>query len=239
MASTTQQHLAEKLLNGEGLYSLRDAAYFARIPQQTLSAWFFGRGENQYRHAKLSDLPEKLLTFEEFIEAIAIRSLREKGFSLKSILAALTQAELLCDATKVFTNPNFRFLADKKEKRLYVAPKSDSPVGIEGKNDVGQIAFETVIKDYLQLIEFDKNYNALVYRPLEMDGFNIALNPTRSFGEPIVEQVDYPVRTLIRAIKEEGSIEKAAWMYDVPEQALKLAMYYEKYLNEKPKDIAA
>ncbi|NJM37078.1 MAG: hypothetical protein HC845_03930 [Akkermansiaceae bacterium] len=233
------KQLADSLLNSEGLYTLADAAYFARIPISTLSSWFFGRGDHVYRHARLAALPEKLLTFEEFIEAIAIRSLREQGFSLKTILAALTQAELLFDAKRVFTNPNFDFLAEKKGKRLFVSPHASSPVGLEGKKDIGQLSFEPVIKDYLDLIEFDADHNALAYRPLKSDEFNIALNPSRSFGEPIVEQVGYPARTLIRALKEEGSVERAAWMYGVPEGAIKLAEKYEKYLREIPKNIAA
>jgi uncharacterized protein (DUF433 family) len=239
MALGIQQNLEQRLLNGEGLYSLRDAAYYARIPQQTLSAWFFGRGEEKYRHASLSDLPEKLLTFEEFIEAIAIRYLREKGFTLKAILAALTQAELLCNATRVFTNPDFDFWAEKDSKRLYVAPHKGPPIGLDGKKEIGQMSLQPIIKDYLRLIEFDNNHKAAVYRPLRNDDFNIALNPTRSFGEPIVEQVGYPARTLLRALKEEGSIEKAAWMYGVPEGAIKMASDYEKYLRQADGKLAA
>lgn len=237
--SLSQQNLEERLLNGEGLYSLRDAAYYARIPQQTLSAWFFGRGEEKYRIASLSELPEKLLTFEEFIEAIAIRHLREKGFSLKAILEALTQAELLCSATRVFTNPDFDFWAEKDNKRLYVAPRDRAPIGLDGRKEIGQMSLQPIIKDYIKLIEFDKNNKASAYRPLERDGFNIALNPVKSFGEPIVEQIGYPTRTLLRALKEEGSVKKAAWMYGVPEGAIEMASAYDKYLRDAAGKIAA
>jgi uncharacterized protein (DUF433 family) len=233
MVSPSKQ-LAESLLKGEGLYTLSDAAFYARIPRQTLQAWFFGRGENSYRSAKFNHLEDKLLTFNEFVEALAVRSLREKGFPLQSIFQALQAGELLAGASHPVTNPEFRMLADLKGKHLYLMKRTDqNPYQVSGKKGVGQMALQPVVQEYLKDIEFNRENQAIAYRPpIRTANYNIVLMPRSGFGEPLVEQLGYPARVLAQAVQDEGSIDKAAYAYNVDQEAIKLARKYIEYLQE-------
>ncbi len=235
MVSPSNQ-IAESLLNGEGLYALSDAAFYARIPRQTLHAWFFGRGENSYRSAKFNHLEDKLLTFNEFVEALAVRSLRDKGFALQSIFHALQACELLAGSSHPVTNPKYRMLADLKGKQLYLMKRTDkNPFQVSGKKGVGQMALQPVVQEYLKDIEFNRDNQAIAYRPpIKTANYNIVLMPRSGFGEPLVEQLGYPARVLAQAVQEEGSIEKAAYAYDVDKEAIRLSCKYLEYLQNPP-----
>src|SRR5665213_3736375 len=65
--------LDEMVEGGTGLYTLGEAAKYARMPQVTLVRWF--KGDNYCeRVVPLED--SKAVTFLDFVQALAIRNLR-------------------------------------------------------------------------------------------------------------------------------------------------------------------
>ena len=78
-----------------GLYTLSQAAMFARMPFNTLNYWHFGTKSRQpLRDSEIPKQEGKFVTFLEFIEAVAIRSLRTERFiPLPKIREAIKEAQ--------------------------------------------------------------------------------------------------------------------------------------------------
>jgi hypothetical protein len=67
--------LGEAALQGTGIYTFSDAAKYARIHVNTLRSWFGNTGPNGpvLHREEIESADLKALSFNEFIEAVAIR----------------------------------------------------------------------------------------------------------------------------------------------------------------------
>ncbi len=229
------QPLVESVMTGKGLYSLSEAAFYAKMPQATLSSWFFGRkGRDAYRDHSLPDEVQRFLTFDEFIEAVAIRSLRnEHKFSLQEILDALKFAEDTWQIRHIFSHPRHRAAVEPGQKGLFIYLEGDEdPFQISKKRSRGQKQFQPMIQDYLKLLDFDASEHVISYKPAVLHGKTISMQPSLCFGEPIVKDAVYPVRVLYDAYKAEGGIKKAADLYEVDFASVQAAVEYWESLNK-------
>ena len=75
----------ENLL-GVGLYTPREAAYYARVSPQLITRWFY---TNPVLEPGVSIPDQRLITFADFIQLGAIRTARKEGVSLSKIRQAL------------------------------------------------------------------------------------------------------------------------------------------------------
>jgi uncharacterized protein (DUF433 family) len=226
------QPLVDSVMSGRGLYAITDAAFYAKIPTSTLSDWFFGRKNREaFRDAEFKGFEDRFITFDEFVEALAIRYLRKRGFSLSEILDALSFAEAQYGVQNMFSHPEHRMATDSsKHLHLFLANESN-PIQVSGKRGKGQQSFNLLVQDYLNFLTFENN-KAIAYRPASILGHNIAMFPKKSFGEPIIEDVGYSVQTLSDSARAERSTARAADLYEVDESAVKAAVQYWNELEE-------
>ena len=87
--------LLQAATTGHGVYSLPEAARYAKMHQKTLRSWFCGGTDRAaLRPGEINSLEFKAITFLEFVEALAIRSLRrDYSVSLQKIRAAINTAQ--------------------------------------------------------------------------------------------------------------------------------------------------
>ncbi len=82
-------------IEGLGAYSVAEAARYARMPKATLNRWFFGtKAVEPMSRSRILDDHSKRISFTDFVEALAIRSLRaDHGVPLQKIKEAIRNAK--------------------------------------------------------------------------------------------------------------------------------------------------
>ena len=77
-------------LLGIGVYTPREAAFYARVPTQTMQRWLWGGLNSESAFTPEIDGP-KLVSFRDFVTTLAIRSIRnsQQPVSLQKIRSAI------------------------------------------------------------------------------------------------------------------------------------------------------
>jgi uncharacterized protein (DUF433 family) len=197
-----------------GLYTLREVSIFARIPLATLRYWFLGDKKHPpVRRAVINDGGMAYLTFQDFIEAVAISHLRTKyGLPLPRIRQAVIEAKSHYGVEYPFSDKTRKVITDKRELHLVVS-KGANPVQLSGKNK-RQISFKEIVSDFMGNLTIDKK-GYFEYIAADYGDEKIVLNPRIMFGSPRVRQSPYSAITLWRAKNAEGSVEEVVRTYRV------------------------
>jgi len=210
---------------GLGVYSIAEAARYARMPVATLNRWFFGNGHQPMRSPGIESTKGKRITFIDFVETLAIRSLRaDHQISLQKIKEAIHNAREHYGIVRPFAHREHRTVLIGKDLHIFLRGDSN-PVGLTGK-DSGQKSMTPCIEAYMKDLEFDSEGLARLYRAYCHKDQNVVLDPKLHFGEPTLESCGFTAETLWRAAVAEGSIVRAAEIYEVPVEAVETAYRY-------------
>ncbi len=212
---------------GLGVYSVAEAARYARMPVGTLNRWFFGTNlaEPMSRSEIMDDICKRI-SFTDFVEALAIRSLRaDCGVPLHKIKEAIRNAREHYEIEHPFARKDHRTVIIGKDLHIFLKEDGENPVGLTGK-DLGQKSMKPCIEAYMRDLDYDADGMAMLYRAFAFGDQEIVMNPKVRFGAPVVEGSGYTAETLWRAAVAEGSIEKAAELYEVPVVAVEAAYRY-------------
>jgi uncharacterized protein (DUF433 family) len=90
-----------------------------------------------------------------------------------------------------------------------------------------QLVFQKIIAPYLRGLEFDQDIAA---RWFPSANRRIVIDPTRSFGQPILEKEGVPTSVLARSFKAERSLKRVARWYDVDVRSVRAAVEFERRL---------
>lgn len=212
---------------GLGVYSVAEAARYARMPTATLSRCFFGTNVTEpMSRSGITDDGVKRISFTDFVEALAIRSLRaDYGVPLPKIKEAIRNARDHYRIEHPFARQDHRTVLIGKDLHIFLKEDAENPVGLTGR-DFGQKSMKPCIEAYMKDLDYDADGLAVLYRAFTFGDQEIVLNPKVRFGAPIVTGVGYSAETLWRAAVTEGSIEKAAELYEVPVAAVEAAYRY-------------
>jgi len=220
--------LLETVKLDSGLYTLAQAALFARMPLATLNYWHYGTKQGKpLRDSEIPKSEGKFLTFMEFIEALAIRSLRKhEGISLHKIREAIAEAQNKYQIGHPFAQQTHKTIIIGKE--IHILLDNDATTGLTGK-DKAQKSFNPCLEPFMEDLKFDETkmaYEYVAYRYGEGDDKIIRMNPKLGFGEPLVGRTGYPAETLWKAAVSEGSIDKASEYYEVDRVSVAAACRY-------------
>jgi hypothetical protein len=189
--------IADKI--GVGIYSPAEAAFYARVSPRIMTRWVFGdAGGNPVIERQLRDSSEKVVTFLDFVQTLAVREVRNRhGIPLQRIRQGVDEARrhygieypLACEHT-------IYLFSDQKGKghgQIVIRRPGDNDrvedhyiqlTGRERRN----LLIRPVVEMFLQDLQFDpKTGLASQYSPMSEEGASIVLNPRRRFGEPIVD----------------------------------------------------
>jgi uncharacterized protein (DUF433 family) len=222
-------HLVDSIKENRGLYSLKEAATYARVAPMTLQRWLFGTKTTAALRASEIDPAEgRYVTFIEFIEAAAIGELRLKNIPLQRIRQAIDTAKKHYGIEHPFAHEKHWCYTVGKD--LFITLDEKSIAGLSGK-DRHQLSSRPLLEAYMKNIEFDSEHMAAAFTAYRYGQSAIKMTPTKLFGEPILERSGYPALTLWNAANEEGSIELAAKNYDVEVEEVEAACEYWKSLQ--------
>ena len=218
---------------GLGIYTPSEAARYARVHTSTMSRWIHGdcRGLPAV-DAQLANNEERVVTFLDFVQALAVRAIRHKErVPLDKIREAIQNAKKYYNLEYPLARKHTTYLfRGEVYVRLEVEDENEfSQVSGVGK---GQLAHNKVIELYMENLSFDDESGlADEYKPFLYRDREVRINPKIRFGQPIVEPCGYSAEALIDAVETEGGIESAAHVYGVDPDDVRAAIAYDDYLR--------
>jgi uncharacterized protein (DUF433 family) len=221
--------IVESVRTETGLYALKEAATYARLHPRTLQRWHFGsQNAKPLQESLIPPQEGKFLTFLEFVEALAIRTLRiERKIPLQRIREAVEIAKSKYQIDHPFAQEKHKTFT--LGKHIHILLDGESMVGLSGE-DRSQTSFRPVLETYMQDLTFDDRHLAKEYTAYRaavgVRIVEIRMNPQIQFGEPMVGDTGHSAHTLWMAANAEGSIEKASQYYEVSPQEVRVACQY-------------
>ena len=221
---------------GQGIYTVSEAAVLSGIAASKISRWVRGYGSSHNRDANRMpavfdrEYPEidgkTALSFLDLIEVRFVDWFRHHGVSWKSIRIAAERASYMLDTGHPFA------------KRQFFT---------DGKTILARISMDTGDTDLIDLVkqqyEMDRLVSPVLYGNLDFDtsGFaerwwprgrdgGIVIDPTLSFGQPVVEKFGVPTKILADAFQTVKSEREVADWYEVDVNSVKSALEFEQAL---------
>lgn len=214
-------------------YSLAEAAYYLGVPAATLRSWVAGRmystakGDRQFRPIIEPADPKRLrLSFVNLVEAHVLSALRRehKNIRLPKIRDAIAYLRTKLHSRRPLAEQNF----ETDGLDLFVR-KYGELINVTRE---GQLAMEDVLRLFLKRIARDsKGAPVRLYlftRRGEVDEPHaVAVDPTISFGRPVLEGTGIPTEVLAQRYKAGDSLEELAEDYGRRKEEIEEAIRYE------------
>ena len=212
---------------GAGIYSLSEAAKYAKMHPNTLRKWFGGESARVPLRAREIECADfKAITFVEFVETVAIRSLRvDYGVSFHKIREALRVAKGEFGVDYPFAQQQHKTILIGQDLHIFLPEDPANPVQLTGRMK-RQKSFRTCIEGYMEDLDFDERGMAKIYTAYRFKDQRVVMNPKMHFGEPLLRASGYTAKTLYQAAVAEGSIARAAHLYEVPHDEVEAAYRY-------------
>lgn len=209
---------------GIGVYSATDAQRLLGIPAASIRRWVRGtahhdplwKSQHDYWHGPL------LIGFRDLIEARIVHELRKRGFSEQELRGAIDYARQQIGDERPFSTKLF-----KTAGKDILLDLPEGPLTVSRKNR-GQSVFREAIAPILKPIEYgDHAAESLWLHPTKR---NIILDPTRSFGAPILHEWSIPTDVIAKSVAAEGSETVTARYFEIPVRLVREAVKFEEKL---------
>lgn len=229
-----RQHSTPSLL-GTGFYTVPEASRLLKIPSRNLSRWLGG-----YSHQKngektqipplwtpqLPRLDQYIeLGFRDLIELRFIQAFIKAGLGLKTIRHCLEHARECVDDDRPFSTR--RFQTDGQTIFLDTLKQSGGEQLLDLKQQ--QYVLRGLIERTFKDLDIEAD-TVVRWRPFNGKD-SIVVDPARAFGQPITTHDGVPTVALAEAVEAEGSIERAARIYDVNPAVVRDAVKFEEFLK--------
>lgn len=218
---------------GRGIYSLSDAQRLTGVPVRRIRRWatgyhFTSNGALRKSAPVIANdltgaVGSPALSFADLLEVRFLNAFREYGVSWNAIRIASQRAKEIMGLSHPFSNR--RFSTDGKTVLARFVGETGDEVLVDLVKS--QYEIERIISAYLiGEIEFDEQDSPARWRPFP-DSDRIVVDPSRSFGAPILDAAGIPTLVLARAVQAEGSIAVVANLFDVDVAGVDDAFRYE------------
>jgi uncharacterized protein (DUF433 family) len=193
-------------------YSIPEAAFYVRIPANTLRAWTLGQNyvtrAGKHRTFKplieLADKKDKLLSFYNLVEAHILRFTTEKrGIPLKNVRDALNYVQEKIPGRHPLLTHNF----ETSGKDLFIQHLGNTI----NATKQGQYAMRQILEKYLNRIPRDPY--GLPIRVFPINSKRLAIDPLFSSGKPIVKDKGIMASVLWGRSKSGESVSEIARDY--------------------------
>ena len=207
------------------LYSIREAGHYIGVLPSTLRSWV-SASTSKTPLIKIPDKNDKRMSFNNLVEAHVLASLRKQhGIKMQSIRAAIEYAESEMKISPLLLRDELRTSAGDifwlELNRLVNLSRS------------GQLAIRRLIESSLRRIDRDSFALPVRLYPFvnaRSDRKTILIDPTISFGQPVVNESGISTANIIRRIDAGESIEEVANDYSLDVQVVEDVILYEKAL---------
>lgn len=221
---------------GRAIYKPSTVAKLAGMPLSKVQRWVEGykykdRQKEERKSAPLfrSDIKvvdgEKALSFYDLIDVLWVKGFSEHGVSMPAIRKAAEEAMRIFETSHPFCHQ--RFATDGK--RIFLSFKEELDGDARLLDLISkQYAMDDILGPYLKYIDYETNVAARWW-PLGKERA-IIIDPSRSFGSPIVRQ-GVPTSILFNAYKAENQdAQRVADWYEVPVASVNDAVEFETHL---------
>lgn len=231
---------------GIGIYTAPEAAFYARVSRRMMSRWVFGEsGSKPVIERELKDSEERVVTFLDFIQTLAVREVRYRHkLPLQRIRQGVEEAQKRYDLKYPLACEHRIFLFSDQQRQghgeIVIRLESDQEGVEEYVQLTGRAKHNRLIQPVVEMFLSDLSFDpvtqlATQYRPMQEDGRYVLLDPHRRFGEPLIQPGGYTAEALWHATNTEGSMEAAAEAYGVTVAEVRLAnRYYDSLLTHEP-----
>jgi hypothetical protein len=216
-------------LLGIGIYTPAEAALYARAPERMVRRWFYGTTHRPaVLQPQLEDTEEKLLTFLDFVQTMAIRAIR---LTYKVPLQRIREAIRLTETEYQLKYPLARrHTTYLFEHEVVIRLGAEEYVQVSGKHKRNRLIAK-VVEPYMRNLDYGPEGLANAYLAFTWNNLAVTMNPLIRFGEPLLPSCGYTAQALWDAYKAEGSVESAASAYGVKQEEVELACAFFDYLN--------
>ena len=218
-----------------GIYTVPDAARLARVSAGRIRRWLRGyrfrtkKKEHHSRalwHGQLEPINRSLaLGFLDLIEIRFVDAFLKAGVKWMILRKAHEKGAALFKTSHPFCTKGFA--TDGRQLFVDLHKETGERSLLDIVND--QHVFTGIITPFLKELEFDVNRTLLRWRPATSRRL-IVLDPTRSFGRPIVSRHGVPTEILARAAKVCDSVEEVSRWFEVPKAEIEDAVEFEQQL---------
>jgi hypothetical protein len=217
-----------KKMLGSGIFSISEAALYARVSPQLLSRWMFGTNSGDIVFPPQFQTNDKLLSFLDLVQAVAIREIRvQKKIPLVKFRQAIKTAKMMYKLDRPFAKKHVTYWTGGE---IVIRPSDAVFVEASGKH-AGQPQFQFV-EYYLEKLEFDSSGMANLYRIFSHEGVDIKMNPKIRFGEPMLPS-GYSAGAVWDAIDIEGGLDGARKACGIPLKEVQTAYrFYVDFLGK-------
>ncbi len=215
-------------------YSLAEAAHYLRMPEATLRSWVVGRlypvagQSNRSRPLiNLDDSKKQYLSFINLVEAHILAAIRRRhGVKLHKVRKALDYVRRQFRVEHPLINQAFQ--TDGLD--LFVERYGD----LINASREGQRAMKEIIGVYLRRIEWDAKGLPIKLYPFTRDTQTqatptadprvVVMNPTISFGRPVIVGTGIPVSSIYERYKAGDSVADLAQDFHLEISAIEEAI---------------
>jgi uncharacterized protein (DUF433 family) len=225
---------AEVVPLGIGYYTVPEASRLLKIAPRNISRWLGGyRYEANDQTLSMpplwipelpSDEHHLELSFRDLIELRFVKAFMDSGLGLKTIRICLEYAKECVSDQRPFSTRQFR--TDGKTIFLESARRTGEAELLDLRKH--QFVIRDVIARTFKDLDIEDDAVAR-WRPYRGKR-SIVLDPQRAFGQPIASLSGVPTIVLADAVKAEGSIQRAARLFDVAKSVVQDAINFEKSL---------
>jgi len=220
-------------LRSQPAYPLAEAARYLKVAPATLRSWVLGRqypkADGVARFQPLVHPPTKqppILSFWNLIDAHVLRSLRtDHGVSIKELRQAIGYAERELNVDNLLRSKELRtqggeLLLDRYGKLISLSAS-------------GQLAMRQLLDEHLKRVDWDEwQFPVRLYPFLATEtagaGRPIAIDPTISFGRPIVVRKGISTGAIADRIDAGESVAELATDYGLEQSEIEQAVLYER-----------
>jgi uncharacterized protein (DUF433 family) len=222
-------------LLGTGIYTIPEAARLTRVSHWRVRRWLQGydfsvkAGRHHSPavwHGQLEAIERHLaLGFLDVIEMRFVDAFLRAGVSWKTLRRAHNRAQQFLNLSHPFCSSRFKVFG---RQIILELPRDDAePELWEIARD--QRVFGGIVGSYLKDLEFGSGELPQRWWPRGRS-HPVALDPRRSFGQPIIFEAGIPTRALARSVSANGSIEQVARWFEVSLSAVREAVAFEQSL---------
>ncbi len=197
---------------GDGIYSASDIAKILRVPYQKINSWL-----NKYWDRRFTIKDElytwtldkkKVTNFYTLIEMYIFKLFLENGIPIRNIVKAHVELSRITETEYPFAQKEIFKNIRTDGKALYY--KETLIISLDGSNQTN-LSF---LVHLTHNIEYDENLLPQRFWPAGK-GKNIIIDPTRQFGQPIINNTNVLSETITSMYKAGDSIELIAHAFDL------------------------
>lgn len=218
-----------------GIYTIPDAARLTGVTPWRIRRWVKGY-EFRVKHGRHRSPPvwnsqidpignAIALGFLDLLEVQCVDAFISAGVNWKTLRCVHDRAQQMVHHTHPFCT--HRFATDGRTIFLEVREQNDE-VTLWDMREVQRV-FDRVIRPLLKNVELGEGRTPLRWWP-RGKAHLVALDPRRSFGQPIVFREGVPTAVLARSVVANGSVDEVARWFEIPKDSVRKAVEYEQSL---------